>query len=164
VSRPSITVGAAVAVVLLVGLAGACGGDPGPDAAADERAAREAAQRVVDGMFLGGDPDAACAAMTPRARAGAARQIPAGFVDAEPTCADGLAFIAAFLDGLTGDDVRAAVRDVRITGDAGEATIEYAGALRERVGGTTGRLPLQRVDGGWAVGEADAVGIGGPAG
>jgi hypothetical protein len=155
---------AAVAVVLLVALAGACGGDPGPDAAADERAAREVAARVVDGMFLGGDPGAACAAMTPAARAGAAGQVPTQVIDLEPTCADGLTFIAAFFGGLTGDDVRVTVRDVRIAGDSGEATLEYAGALRERFGGTTGRLPLQRVDGGWLVGEADAAGTGGPRG
>jgi hypothetical protein len=162
VSRPSIAL--AVVAVLLAALAGACGGDPGPDASADERAARDAAQRVVDGMFLGGDPDAACAAMTPHARAGAARQVPTDAIDAEPTCALGLTFTAGFLEGLTGDDVQVTVREVTITGDTGEATIEYAGALRERFGGTTAPLPLKRVDGGWLVGEADAVGPAGPTG
>lgn len=148
-TRIPIAATAALAAAALASAAG-CGGG-GPDPAADERAVREAAQRVVDGTFLGGDPDAACAALAPEARARAAAQVPPGVLRATPTCALGMAFVSGFFDGLLGGDLRARVGAVTVAGDDARATIDYAGAFRERVGATTGTLRLRRVGGRWLV-------------
>jgi hypothetical protein len=149
VTRPLIrclAAGVTAAAVLVAG----CGG--GTDPASDARAARAVAQRAVDGIFMNGDPDAACAALTPEAQAGTARQAPELVLHGEePTCAAGMAFLGGFWDGFADGGARATAGAVAITGDDAVVTIDYTGAIRDRLGVATGRVRLARIDGHWLV-------------
>jgi hypothetical protein len=152
-TRPPIRLlAAAAAVTAASAFAAGCGG--GTDPAADARAARAVAQRAVDGVFMQGDPVAACAALTPAAREETARTISDDVRRGqEPTCALGMAAMGRNWEGVTSGAARATAGSVVITDDHAVVTIEYAGAIRDRIGSATGSVRLARIDGRWLVAD-----------
>ena len=65
-----------------------------------------------------------------------------------------MTFLGNFIPAALGRDVRATAGAVTVTGDAAVVTIDYAGAISDRLDVPSARLSLRRTDRRWLVTSA----------